>query len=153
VECDTGLAIVGSAGPAAFASHEKGFEAVADSLRANCAGNTQTPVVKTYGPAQIKPKTLYVSPTNGPYATDLTWSQWGAARVVGTATTYYDTCEPDCSQGYGHTDGKVVLSEPRDCEGQMQYTIVRLIYEGLPEHDFWGEYGCAGTAPRIHIGA
>lgn len=153
VECETGLGFVGSASPAAFASHENGFEAVADSLRANCAGNTEAPVVKTYGPAQIKPKTLYVSPTNGPYATDLTWPEWGSDRVVGAGTTYYDTCEPDCSQGYGHTAGKVILSEPRDCEGQMQYTIVRLIYEGLPEHDFWGEYGCAGTAPRIHIGA
>lgn len=153
VECDIGLGFVGSAAPAAFASQEKGFEDVADSLRANCAGNTEAPVVKTYGPAQIKPKTLYVSPTNGPYATGLAWSGWGEPRVVATGTTYYDTCEPDCSQGYGHTAGKVVLSEPRDCEGQMQYTIVRLIYKGLPEHDFWGEYGCAGTAPRIHIGA
>lgn len=153
VECGTGLAIVGSAAPSSFASHEKEFESVGDSLRANCAGNTKTPVVKTWGSAQIAPKTLFVSPTNGPYGKDLRWSNWGEDRALATGTTYYDTCEPDCSQGYGHTNGKVVLSELRDCEGQMQYTIIRLIYEGLPEHDFWGEYGCAGTFPRIHIGA
>ncbi len=153
VECGTGLAIVGSTSRAAFASQERGFEAVANSLRANCAGNSGSAVVKTFGPALIRPQTLYVSPTNGPYATNLSWSRWSEGRAVGTGTIYYDTCEPDCSRGYGHTKGKVILTGMRDCEGQMQYTIVRLIYQGLPKHDFWGEYGCAGTSPRIHFGA
>jgi hypothetical protein len=152
IECGTGLAIVGSAAPASFASHEHDFEAAADSLRANCGGNSKPPVVKTYGPAQVKPSVLYVSPTNGPAGKDLIWSGWGQARAVGTGTIYYDTCEPDCSRGYGSTSGRAVLSELRVCEGQLQYSVVRLIYYGLPEHDFWGEYGCAGTTPRVHFG-
>jgi hypothetical protein len=152
VECGTGLAVVGSATPAAFGSDEADFERAADSLRANCAGNTQVPVVKTYGPPLIKPSTLYVSPTNGPAGKALTWTGWGTPRAVATGTIYYDTCEPDCSRGYGSTSGKAVLTELHDCEGQPQYTIVRLFYYGLPEHDFWGEYGCSGNPPRIHIG-
>ncbi len=153
VECGTGLAVVGSASPGFFSSYEHDFEAAADSLRANCAGNSSIPVVKTYGPALVKPTTLYVSPTSGPLGKDLTWSDWGDSRAVATGRIYYDTCEPDCSRGYGSTDGHAVLSELRDCEGQFQYTVVRLIYDGLPEHNFWGEYGCAGSSPRIHIGA
>jgi hypothetical protein len=64
----------------------------------------------------------------------------------------YDTCDPNCGSGYGSTEGQVVLSELRDCEGQMQYAVVRLIYDGLPEHNFRGEYDCDGEASQIHFG-
>jgi len=152
VECGTGLGFVGSASPSSFSSHERTFEAAADSLRANCAGNTEVAVVKTYGPGMVKPSRLYVAPTDGPEGRNLIWSNWGTPRAVATGTIYYDTCEPDCARGYGSTAGKAVLSELHECEGQLQYTVVRLTYEGLPEHNFWGEYGCAGNPPRIHIG-
>ncbi|HEY5053729.1 MAG TPA: serine/threonine-protein kinase [Solirubrobacterales bacterium] len=152
VECGTGLAVVGSTDPGSFSSREHDFEAAADSLRANCAGNSSIPVVKTYGSALVKPSTLYVSPTNGPTGKNLAWTGWGEPRAVATGKMYYDTCEPDCSRGYGSTDGRAVLSELHDCEGQLQYTVVRFIYDGLPEHNFWGEYGCAGNLPRTHIG-
>jgi hypothetical protein len=152
VECGTGLGFVGSSNPSTFSSHEGTFETAADSLRANCAGNAEVPVVKTYGPGMVKPSRLYVAPTDGPEGRNLSWSDWGAPRAVATGTIYYDTCEPDCARGYGSTAGKAVLSELHECEGQLQYTVVRLIYEGLPEHNFWGEYGCAGNPPRIHIG-
>ena len=109
-------------------------------------------MVKTYGSALVKPSTLYVSPTNGPTGKDLTWSGWGEPRAVASGKMYYDTCEPDCARGYGSTEGRAILSELHDCDGQLQYTVVRFIYDGLPEHDFWGEYGCAGNPPRIHIG-
>jgi serine/threonine-protein kinase len=152
VECGTGLGFVGSADPSAFASQEGAFEASANSLRANCGGNSAAPVVKTYGPGMVEPARLFVSPTNGPEGRDLTWSDWGEPRAVANGTIYYDTCEPDCAEGYGSTTGKVVLTHLHKCEGQLQYTVVRLLYDGLPEHDFWGDYGCADYPPRIHIG-
>ncbi len=152
VECGTGLAVVGSASPSTFTSYERDFEVAADSLRANCAGNSPIPVVKLFGAALVRPSTLYVSPTAGPSGENLAWTGWGRAKAVGTGKMVYDTCDPDCSRGYGSTHGRVILSELRDCEGQMQYAVVRLIYDGLPEHNFRGEYDCDGEASQIHFG-
>lgn len=56
IECATELAVVGSATPDSFGSDEAAFERAADSLRANCAGNTHVPVVKTYGPPLSSPR-------------------------------------------------------------------------------------------------
>ena len=144
VECGTGLGFVGSAEPSAFASQEGVFEAAADSLRANCAGNSAAPVVRLWA-GHGEATRLYVSPTNGPEGRNLTWSGWGEPRAVGNGNVYYDTCEPDCAEGYGSTTGKVVLTDLHECEGQLQYTVVRLLYDGLPEHDFWGENAALAT--------
>lgn len=104
------------------------------------------------GPAQVRPATIYASPTNGPFAKDLSWSSWGGDRATAEGTVYYDTCEPDCSAGYHSTSGEVILSGVHRCGRQLRYSVLRIIYFPAPQHDFRGSYNCAGAATHIHIG-
>jgi len=104
------------------------------------------------GPAQVRPATLYASPTNGPFAKRLDWSGWGKPRATATGTTYYDTCEPNCSEGYHSTSGEVILSGIHSCEGHLRYSLLRIIYFPAPEYDLRASYACDGEATHVHIG-
>jgi hypothetical protein len=104
------------------------------------------------GPAQVKPATLYASPTNGPFAKRLQWSDWGTSRATATGTTYYDTCEPNCSAGYHSTSGEVILSGVHSCDRHLRYSLLRIIYLQAPEYDLRATYDCSGEATHVHIG-
>jgi hypothetical protein len=104
------------------------------------------------GAAQVKPSTLYASPTNGPFAKRLHWSGWGTNRATATGTTYYDTCEPNCSSGYQSTSGEVILSGVHSCGGHLRYSLLRIVYLPAPEYDLRATYACNGEATHVHIG-
>jgi hypothetical protein len=104
------------------------------------------------GPAQVRPATIYASPTNGPFAKGLSWSGWGLDRASAEGTVYYDTCEPNCSAGYHSTSGEVILSGVHRCDGQLRYSLLRIVYFPAPEHNLRASYDCAGTATHVNIG-
>jgi hypothetical protein len=131
ISCIIAIAVMGA--PAAFAARPIVFKVNA-------------------GPAQVKPTTLYASPTNGPFAKRLVWSGWGQDRASAEGTVYYDTCEPNCSAGYHATSGEVVLSGVHRCSGQLHYSLLRIIYFPAPEYDLRATYDCAGIATHVHIG-
>ena len=104
------------------------------------------------GPSQVKPSTLYASPSNGPYAKRLAWSGWGQSRATAEGTVYYDTCEPDCSSGYVATSGEVILSGVHRCGRGLRYSLLRIVYFPAPERNLKASYACDGSATHVHIG-
>lgn len=104
------------------------------------------------GPALVRPATLYASPTNGPFAKNLTWKGWGQGRATAEGTVYYDTCQPNCSAGYHSTSGEVVLSGLHRCSGQLRYSLLRIVYFSAPKYNLRATYNCDGTATHVHIG-
>lgn len=104
------------------------------------------------GPAQVRPKTIYASPTNGPFAKRLVWSGWGQDRATAEGTVYYDTCEPNCSEGYHSTSGEVILSGVHRSGRQLRYSLLRIIYFPTPQYNLRATYNCNGTPIHIHIG-
>lgn len=105
------------------------------------------------GPTQVRPATIYASPTSGPYAKSLAWSSWGGNRATAEGTVYYDTCEPDCASGYGSTAGEVILSGLHRCGAQLRYSLLRIVYFHASEHNLRATYNCRGDATHVHIGS
>jgi protocatechuate 3,4-dioxygenase beta subunit len=104
------------------------------------------------GPAQVRPQTIYASPTNGPFAKRLSWAGWGRARASAEGTVYYDTCEPNCSEGYHSTSGEVVLSGVHRCGRQLRYSLLHIVYFRAPQYNLRASYNCNGTPTHVHIG-
>jgi hypothetical protein len=104
------------------------------------------------GPVQVRPETIYASPTNGPFAKHLSWSDWGQNRTEAEGTVYYDTCEPDCSEGYHSTPGEVILSGVHRCKQQLRYALLRIVYFPAPQYNLRATYNCNGTPTHVHIG-
>jgi hypothetical protein len=104
------------------------------------------------GPPLVRPSILFASPTNGPYAKNLTWEGWGEGRASAEGTVYYDTCEPNCSAGYHSTSGEVVLSGIHRCSGGLRYSQLRIVYFPAPQYDLRASYDCRGTATHVRIG-
>ena len=130
--------------------------AIATALAAPLSGAAATrhvDFVANGGSPLVRPSTLYASPTNGPYATNLVWKRWGEGRATAEGTVYYDTCEPNCSAGYHHTLGEVILTGIHGCSGRLRYSQLRIVYFSAPRYDLRASYDCEGTPTHVNIGA
>lgn len=66
----------------------------------------------------------------GTTLSDVSWSSWGNDTASGTGTAEVNDCDPNCAAGStkSYPDVSVELSAPEDCEGQRQYTELKLTY-------------------------
>jgi hypothetical protein len=110
--------------------------------------------LKIYGhPAEARPKAIYPSPTAGPYAKQLNdWHGWGENGAYAEGITYYDSCVPNCAEGYGSTEGRAIIGGIHPCDGRRRYSKLRFVYYGASEHNLRVSFNCRGEAMHVHIG-
>jgi hypothetical protein len=80
----------------------------------------------TASPPSHRPSRLLLDCDSGhSQLLDISWSSWTRARAVGSGTLDVDSCDPDCVVGrFIKQPALVVLSQPRDTDGRLLFTLV-----------------------------
>jgi hypothetical protein len=122
------------------------FVAASLAIAGAAIGSSQV-FFKTLGhPPKVKPSRVYPGGAiNAPYGSNLrNWKHWGARLTRSRGVLHYNTCRPDCAEGYHRDSGTVLLNGIRNCHGQRRYLKIHLRFDHHAKYNDDIRLNCRG---------